>query len=1185
MTSHFNTILTKSFSASEILCQQYGGQDWIIAGKSGNGSGVGLVGRSEGSRLLAGDFLTIHQESGQVTWYSQRGLKIHRSYSFSRPPLQAIFTLFDSFSLTSTSTQLTTSTTPLFSKSGQTESILAVAILVTEFELHIHYESGEQFLILLPIAISALVSTPQGILLQPSITTNQQHAKLIHSTAFFTSSTISQISDCRGNIFADNAFLLLRSPRSVLQSIPTMSWPSSSSQEDDRYQLLAVHYDIICVYHVNKRAIVILQYALTGDSCSSMPHHSTPLWETSVVMEDGVGSSSLFDMNTPALECLDRSGSVYLEGHGRHGASSSNLLSSMASWTSYSSRSGQSKRSALSPTPLGSANSGRSASSTGTMRLSPQSLERGTSATYDSETLQILLGVKPVAGASGGSGGGRLLRGRPRSSPNVANSMIPSAAGQYSRRNGLHDHSSQLLLEEEELMMESMDATLDSSSCARLQVIATLVIDEALLPNHTGDVFSFNAQFSRIGEDRNDGLVLHLLHAETGCYMQFLIPSTASLSKIPTTLSSHLTQHLHPSGGEKRVEMSGFGYLSSFSLPLTVTTTYTQQQDDEKFGSACSLPLAIVLSSSNQNVMEQHEDQQHGVLIGAASCGRIALEQCCVLNLWERYLTPATTDQMTISGKQSRIVSISALSSFLPYLVLRREDGISEVVSIERQSSFDHSICWSSELEQAVLKGMSYCYPLSDRFVLWILQSLWMSELQQGSSNDDEHILKTMTLWLGLLMQIPREAVESYLAGVSSIRNIHPCISSDEYDCLLEQLQQKYSSQELLEIAQVLFHAVLLTWQEVSLRESSSHEDNDGNSSSSSSSVLALTSLLTTLRDFSCFCVGHGHGEGRAWMELQSQLLKVSSSSSITSLPPIMEWIQFILSSFSSSSSSSIPSESLSSKSHAQTTVKKRLLTTTSLSKTISNPFPVTTLVVLFIQGLTSSLAVANQAITQSSSSPCSLLSHGLVDAFVSAVMNRSLSQSTHRSASSSLNLNIDDYEWIGCLRSLPKALQELLSLAFVMSKGNAKASWPAIVLQWTGRNDLAANQFIGAKATSLPLQSANSDMVGHANGGGGCLIDNSSGNQSSTTSGNASVSTDKQVDGLKEVETNSFLRFPEDDRMHEVCRMLRSSIPLYVKVERAPEDTEVERRQKLQHKLFSLCKRYAKWEQLVPIV
>ncbi|KAJ1407993.1 hypothetical protein B484DRAFT_403653, partial [Ochromonadaceae sp. CCMP2298] len=62
--------------------------------------------------------------------------------------------------------------------------------------------------------------------------------------------------------------------------------------------------------------------------------------------------------------------------------------------------------------------------------------------------------------------------------------------------------------------------------------------------------------------------------------------------------------------------------------------------------------------------------------------------------------------------------------------------------------------------------------------------------------------------------------------------------------------------------------------------------------------------------------------------------------------------------------------------------------------------------------------------------------------------------------------------------------------------------------------------------------------------------------------------------DGLGEVERGAARRFPEDDRMHEVCRMLRSSTNLFLKVDRAAEASELDHRHKLQMRLLVLCRR-----------
>jgi anaphase-promoting complex subunit 1 len=85
--------------------------------------------------------------------------------------------------------------------------------------------------------------------------------------------------------------------------------------------------------------------------------------------------------------------------------------------------------------------------------------------------------------------------------------------------------------------------------------------------------------------------------------------------------------------------------------------------------------------------------------------------------------------------------------------------------------------------------------------------------------------------------------------------------------------------------------------------------------------------------------------------------------------------------------------------------------------------------------------------------------------------------------------------------------------------------------------------------------------------------------NLAPTTATGTSTSSNNEADtiasdGLKEVERESLLRFPDDDRVHEVCRMLKSSKPCYLKLERSPESSEIEHRQKQQIRLLIVCRR-----------
>lgn len=79
----------------------------------------------------------------------------------------------------------------------------------------------------------------------------------------------------------------------------------------------------------------------------------------------------------------------------------------------------------------------------------------------------------------------------------------------------------------------------------------------------------------------------------------------------------------------------------------------------------------------------------------------------------------------------------------------------------------------------------------------------------------------------------------------------------------------------------------------------------------------------------------------------------------------------------------------------------------------------------------------------------------------------------------------------------------------------------------------------------------------------------------------NATVGiTDPDSDGLQSVERVAYeWRFTEDERMHEVCRLVRSSRAHYLKLEKTPETTAAANdiaafRTRQQYKLLSLCRR-----------
>ena len=108
---------------------------------------------------------------------------------------------------------------------------------------------------------------------------------------------------------------------------------------------------------------------------------------------------------------------------------------------------------------------------------------------------------------------------------------------------------------------------------------------------------------------------------------------------------------------------------------------------------------------------------------------------------------------------------------------------------------------------------------------------------------------------------------------------------------------------------------------------------------------------------------------------------------------------------------------------------------------------------------------------------------------------------------------------------------------------------WPDNMLTYIGRPDLCRNTSSKSRITN--------NIVDNKNQSG----------QPTSASG--------QSDGLADVESAAHqLRFGEDDRVHEVCRMLRSSKHIYLRVERTPENSDLEHRSKLQMRLLTLCRR-----------
>jgi hypothetical protein len=154
----------------------------------------------------------------------------------------------------------------------------------------------------------------------------------------------------------------------------------------------------------------------------------------------------------------------------------------------------------------------------------------------------------------------------------------------------------------------------------------------------------------------------------------------------------------------------------------------------------------------------------------------------------------------------------------------------------------------------------------------------------------------------------------------------------------------------------------------------------------------------------------------------------------------------------------------------------------------------------------------------------------------------------------------------LSSLSLIPPPLRALIELALHQCKeapffpldptapaGSTPQAWPSSVLTAIGRNDLCAH------------------LKHPRTGSKGAVVAEKSREISSSYKRDESIS----LDGLSEIEEEACrLRFADDDRVHEVCRLLRSSAGVYLRLEKAPEVSDLDHRHKLQMRLLILCRR-----------
>jgi len=100
---------------------------------------------------LTKDILTINTAANSVTWHSNGAVRIVRQFKLNNAPLDAQFCAFESFPGT-------------VSHSGPPNN--AVAILLTNGDVHINLFTGELYEIHLPFTVKKMIALSNGLLFQ-----------------------------------------------------------------------------------------------------------------------------------------------------------------------------------------------------------------------------------------------------------------------------------------------------------------------------------------------------------------------------------------------------------------------------------------------------------------------------------------------------------------------------------------------------------------------------------------------------------------------------------------------------------------------------------------------------------------------------------------------------------------------------------------------------------------------------------------------------------------------------------------------------------------------------------------------------------------------------------------------------------------------------------------------------------
>jgi hypothetical protein len=143
-----------------------------------------------------GDFLTIDACKRQVHWYAAGGIRTVRQYSFANKPVDATFCYFETKSIKpSNNSKSCAIVTTIVRKN-------AVAVLLSNGDLHVHFFNGEWCEMHLSIPVCSMVSVPTGLLFQRQIFGAEEQQQFYYLSSAFSNLQCVDIDTRYGSDFS-----------------------------------------------------------------------------------------------------------------------------------------------------------------------------------------------------------------------------------------------------------------------------------------------------------------------------------------------------------------------------------------------------------------------------------------------------------------------------------------------------------------------------------------------------------------------------------------------------------------------------------------------------------------------------------------------------------------------------------------------------------------------------------------------------------------------------------------------------------------------------------------------------------------------------------------------------------------------------------------------------------------------